>query len=421
VWTILVLVIAGAGAWFAVTRLVQAPPELIGDESPRGRWRTLPPNRTEQAARTADERARLLSHPYMAGRQPAAEKFGVVHWGTDRAADGVNLYVSGHGPEAVLIDMDGRVLHRWRLPYKAAFGPGEPPPGTATDYWRRVRLLPDGGLLAIFQAGGLVAIDADSKLRWSLGEGLYNDLDLLPDGSIVAISKAARLAPEINGEGPVLEDSLVFIGTDGLVAQRVSLLEMFLASSFRDLLQPMAASGDIFHTNTVSWLDGALAERASWLRRGNLLISLREVDIVAVVDPVARTVEWAQRGPWDAQHEPILLANGRFLIFDNRGAAGRARVLEYDPLTARIEWEYAGSAETPLFSPEAGSCQRLANGNTLVTESEMGRAVEVTPDGEVVWEFLSPHRVGPQRNLVATLFEVTRLPRAAVSFLDSPE
>jgi hypothetical protein len=52
----------------------------------------------------------------------------------------------------------------------------------------------------------------------------------------------------------------------------------------------------------------------------------------------------------------------------------------------------------------------LPNGDVLITESERGRASEITRDGDVVWEFLSPHRAGPENRLVATLFEVVRLP-----------
>ena len=34
--------------------------------------------------------------------------------------------------------------------------------------------------------------------------------------------------------------------------------------------------------------------------------------------------------------------------------------------------------------------QELPSGNVLVTESDRGRVIEVTPGGEVVWEFLNP-------------------------------
>ncbi|HSN89535.1 MAG TPA: hypothetical protein VL025_22425, partial [Thermoanaerobaculia bacterium] len=52
----------------------------------------------------------------------------------------------------------------------------------------------------------------------------------------------------------------------------------------------------------------------------------------------------------------------------------------------------------------------LPNGNTLLTESENGRAIEVTPEGRIVWELYNPHRAGESNELVAVLFEVVRLP-----------
>jgi hypothetical protein len=63
-----------------------------------------------------------------------------------------------------------------------------------------------------------------------------------------------------------------------------------------------------------------------------------------------------------------------------------------------------------LFSKTLGSVQRLPNGNTLISESENGRAVEVTREGRVVWEFCNPHRAGDHGELVAVLFEMIRLP-----------
>jgi len=63
-----------------------------------------------------------------------------------------------------------------------------------------------------------------------------------------------------------------------------------------------------------------------------------------------------------------------------------------------------------------GAADRLPNGNTLITESDGGRAFEVTQQAEVVWEFYNPHRAGDNREFIATLFEVIRLPS---SFLET--
>ena len=44
-----------------------------------------------------------------------------------------------------------------------------------------------------------------------------------------------------------------------------------------------------------------------------------------------------------------------------------------------------------LFTPVKGigSCQRLANGNTLICEGTTGRIFEVTPSLQLAWEFVN--------------------------------
>ena len=90
------------------------------------------------------------------------------------------------------------------------------------------------------------------------------------------------------------------------------------------------------------------------------------------------------------QHEPSALDNGNILIFDNRGDNGDSRVVEFDPLTNKSEWVFTGSDERRFYTETCGTCQRLPNGNTLITESEAGRAFEVSPNKLIVWEFVSP-------------------------------
>lgn len=59
----------------------------------------------------------------------------------------------------------------------------------------------------------------------------------------------------------------------------------------------------------------------------------------------------------------------------------------YDPNTP--EWSYDAPVED--FSPIISGAQRLANGNTLITYGGLGTFVEVTPEGEEVWKYVSPH------------------------------
>jgi hypothetical protein len=71
-------------------------------------------------------------------------------------------------------------------------------------------------------------------------------------------------------------------------------------------------------------------------------------------------------------------------------------VIELDPGTRQTVWEYQGNPPWTFFSPHISGAQRLASGNTLICEGQWGRVFEVTPAGEIVWEYINPHH-GEQR------------------------
>ena len=392
------------------------------DVRPPGRWHYQPqipsadPTGKANAAGSSEELARVLSLPYLDAKSIAPSVSGVTVIDPGRVNPGVNLYVSGHGPEATLMDQNGEILHRWKLDFEQAFP--EKRPSLGTTCIRRAKLLPNGDLLAIYQGAGMIKLDLRSNLLWSSDLNFYNDFFVEPDGTVYGITKDAVSRTDIRSSGPILEDAIVVLNSEGELVDRLSLLDAFAKSPYSDLIYPLPDYPDIFHSNTIEVMDGSLQELGSYLSQGRVLVSLREVDIVAFIDLDANSVERAWRGPWKRQHEPNVLDTGQVLIFDNLGAAGQSRVLEFDPETTDIDWEYRGTSEQPLSSPEAGSAQRLANGNTLITESERGRAIEITPNGEVVWEFVSPHRGGRSGELVATLFEVIRMETAELPFLE---
>jgi hypothetical protein len=96
---------------------------------------------------------------------------------------------------------------------------------------------------------------------------------------------------------------------------------------------------------------------------------------------------------------------GNILVFDNHASAGfppfylelfqGSKILEIDPITMEIVWQYDASASgKPLwtfFSSFISSARRLPNGNTLICEGMHGRIFQVTRDGEIVWEYVNPY------------------------------
>ncbi|MFT7464339.1 MAG: outer membrane protein assembly factor BamB, partial [Pseudohongiellaceae bacterium] len=184
-------------------------------------------------------------------------------------------------------------------------------------------------------------------------------------------------------------------------------------SPFTSLINKMKSEGDIQHTNTLELVDERLAQRLPEVSVGDALISCLYTNTIAVISMKTEQVVWARRGAWKWQHQPTVLENGNILLLDNKGGSpqlGRSRMLEIEPETGKFSWSYTGAEDNKFQTNTCGAGQRLPNGNTLITESDNGRSLEVTHEGQTVWEFLNPYRSGDDGQLVATLFEVVRLP-----------
>ena len=364
-----------------------------------------------------DELSRLITLGYVAGSTPAPDVQNVTVYDPQLACDGVNLYTSGHAPEAIAIDMKGNTLHTWRFAIDDIWPDrvGRPDSG----FWRRAYWYPNGDVLAIFDGVGLVRLDKDSNLLWAYRGCCHHEAFVTEDGSIYVLTRRARTMPRINPSGPVVEDMIDVLDSDGKLTAQYSVVKCFMNSPYARFLGAMRREGDIFHTNAIKVFDGSLAHVSPLFRKGNVLISVLYLHTVAVVDLDLQEVVWSLPGRQDGMHDPRLLENGHLLLFDNHGRAGRSQVIEFEPFTGTIVWQYPGDEAGEFYSDTCGTSARLPNGNTLITESDSGRALEVTPDGTIVWEFYNPHRAGENEELIATLFEMARVDRGFFGWLDT--
>lgn len=366
-----------------------------------------------RAGADADRVSQLVGLGYLTANEARTDGSGVTIHDPTRALPGYSLVCSAHDDAAAVIDIDGRLVHEWAydvLPHfdaetreKLTSNHGYPP-------WRRVHAFDDGDLLAIVEGAALLRIDRNSELVW-LHEGRqHHDLFVDDDGMIYAIARDVRTIPAIDIVSPSLEDHVSVLDPHGHEVRRVSIIEAFLKSDYAATLERVPDKPDITHANTVQKLDGSAVHVNPAFAAGNVLVSMREIDAIAVIDMEREVVVWAMTGMWNGQHEPTLLEDGGLLILDNNAPNGFSRVLEFDPRTQQLVWDYSGGPENGFDTDVCGDVQRLANGNTLITESTGGRAFEVTRDREIVWEFVNPHRAGDDGELIGALFQVTRLP-----------
>ncbi|WP_313692966.1 aryl-sulfate sulfotransferase [Halorarum halobium] len=128
------------------------------------------------------------------------------------------------------------------------------------------------------------------------------------------------------------------------------------------------------------------------IRDGVFMVSVRNFDQTIAIDRESKEILWTLGSDDDydvlnEQHNPDYIegenGTGTVLVADSMND----RVVEY----ARVdgEWEQTWVLEGGGLD-EPRDADRLPNGNTLVTDRHGHRVVEVTPRGEVVWEFYTP-------------------------------
>ena len=317
---------------------------------------------------------------------------GLIYYAPQYCHRGYTLFANLRGNEANLIDMEGRICHRWHwsgginyanlLPNGNllfhTLAPTEPAPMTGI-----------GG-----HAGGLVELDWKGNVVWELkDQWMHHDFRRLPNGNTMALmweELSSDMTRQVKGGFTTPEDPVQMLG---------------------DVVREFSPSGEVVH-EWRSWehLDFdedvicPLEGRREWTHGnsinvtpdGNYLVSYRQTSTVGIVDRESGEFIW-KWGPGEVshQHNASFLDNGRVLLFDN-GSHRRApntsysRIVEIDPANNEISWDYRGDPPISFYSYQISGADRLPNGNTLICEGATGRLIEVTQGHQIVWEFINP-------------------------------
>lgn len=365
------------------------------------------------------------------------DRSGARSLSPDDTTPGVTLLTSywrdedGIGPEIRLMSHDGEMLHRWDV-RPSKIWPTSPHDDMArgsknipSNYVHGTHLVEDGDIVFNVEYLGLVRMDACGEIEWKLPYRTHHSVSLGPDGHYWVVGqkwveegddyKLSALDP------PFVEDTILKVSPEGDVVREISLLDVLRRSGLQDLLTKYnRSSGDLLHTNDADVLSPERAEAFETLEAGDIVVSMKFIDTVLVLDGKSEEAKFHIHAPLIAQHDPDFLPSGRISIFNNRGCFrekgcdpwgetyGGSEIMTVDPSDLDSqEVIYRGDEKHPFYTKAGGKHQHLADGNVLITESRAGRVFEVTPEGELVWEWIHPGWNGER---VPEVLEGTRYP-----------
>ncbi len=328
---------------------------------------------------------------------------GVTIYDPTKFYNGYNLFFSFGEKDAWLMDMEGRLVHRWRLPYVPG-GHGYLLPNGHLVYSGRIRTREEIGYGWPAEMGALggifIEFDWDGNIVWqaeTIGQG--HDFHVMPNGHIMYVAwtpegivpdeiaaklKGGRPGTEVNGK--IWGDIVAEMDRNGKTVWKWLTYEHLDPEI--DAIAPL--------DNRCAWP----YINAVWVcRDGNILLSARFCNEVIKIDhSTGKVIGRYGRGKIYHQHDCRELDNGNITVFDNgthrhEYKVEHSSIFEIDPKTDKVVWEYQADPPSDFFSAHSGGAERQPNGNTVIIESDKGRAFEVTPKSEIVWEYVHPRYV----------------------------
>ncbi|MDH5799163.1 MAG: arylsulfotransferase family protein, partial [Paracoccaceae bacterium] len=154
-------------------------------------------------------------------------------------------------------------------------------------------------------------------------------------------------------------------------------------------------SGDISHFNDLDIFPEGM--KSDVFAPGDIMVSLRNMNTVLVLDGNDLSLKFQATGGFLRQHDPDFAGGNKITLMDNRNTFPEkkdedpgSRILMLDAKTGEQSVIYERSGDDDFFTPIMGKHQMLGNGNILITSSLEGRAFEVSPKGEILWQVNNP-------------------------------
>jgi len=314
---------------------------------------------------------------------------GAHMYDASKAYDGYNLY------NGMLMDMQGNVIKRWRSIYLGVLD-------SEGNYYAQ----------QYYEAPKFGKYTFDDKVIWEKNIPIHHQIALMGNGNVLTFGKIVRM---YNGRDVEFDTILEFDGDTGELVSNYSIYDHL--AEFQqyhrelELDQPEGAEipeshrmnqsiwgghYDYYHANYINLIpQNTLSSEYEAFQKGNWILSFRHGSMVFILDKDTQDILWRAiydqvEGTLEGQHSPQILDNGRVLVMDNGRYRESSRVIEIDPITLKVLWEYTNP---DFYTLSQGNVQLLLNGNMLVAETEKGHVFEITRDGKTVWDFYSPDRI----------------------------
>ena len=257
-----------------------------------------------------------------------------------------------------------------------------------------------------YSQGKVFIVNTAGTVEWEYPAKNCNDLWVLPGGNL--LFNTGHGVQEVTREKKVVFDYQS--KSEIYACQRLDNGNTFIGECNAGRLLEVDPAGKVVKEIRLlpEGKDGghAYIRNARKLANGHYLVCHYGAQVVREYDDAGREVMSipAAGGP----HSAARLPDGHTLIAcgDAKCVEG-PRVFEVDA-AGKTVWEVKNGDLPGIQFAFMTGFQRLPNGNTLIANADDGQAIEVTREGEIVWDYRVPQR--NEKNQRAALVRVKRYP-----------
>ena len=271
-------------------------------------------------------------------------------------------HVSSNGPSTVsLINLSNRSCRIIKLPvdsgllsqYSDVLIGSEPRRQSAFYSRHRVwhpYLSEDGTLTYTIPWNDLISVDLKTgQEKWRVRGAFHHSIEPDANGDLwvcgaVQPESISNQNSKTHHSNKVFEDqALVKVSPSGRILQVVSVADLILYSGLESLLYGSSnpnVNFDPIHLNQIT----PILNDSGVFKKGQILISLRNISTILLIDPDSQSVVWHGSGNWMNQHCVMPVAPSTFSVLDNHSfasgeywlnSAWRTRIVTHNIETGR--------------------------------------------------------------------------------------
>ena len=254
----------------------------------------------------------------------------------------------------------------------------------------------NGNLISHSETGPIFKLDICSNLKWvNSKERFHHSNEIDHEGNYWAPSHMepySKTIQKYRTRKGLLDDAITKISSEGKILYQKSIFDILIEGkivNYNDLY----TNNDPIHLNDI---EPVVEDGLHW-KKGDLFLSLRNLNTVILYRPSKNKVLKIIKGPFFMQHDVDVISNNEISIFNNNYIFSKngpitkhIDILVYNFDNNKFSKKFNSSIiNNDIKTSSGGLSDFLNDGSIFIEEQNFGRLLIINKNGKLEWEYIN--------------------------------